>query len=103
MASFAVTIYNKAGTKLVNADVASIDQVVDLKKGHNIVRLRIEQLHLNPEVYVLGLWMNKTSRSMECAPIDYIESACEFEVVQLESEDFGIQDVSPVTCKFMIL
>jgi len=100
--SFAVTIYNKAGTKLVNADVESIGQVIDLKKGRTIVRLRIEQLYLNPDIYTLGLWLNKTGGSLDI-PIDYIESACEIEVVNLESEDFGIKEVSPVTCKFKIL
>jgi homopolymeric O-antigen transport system ATP-binding protein len=102
VASFAVTIYNKAGAKLVNADVESIGQVIDLKKGRTIVRLRIEQLHLNPNIYTLGLWLNKTGGSLDI-PLDYIESACEIEVVNLESEDFGIKEVSPVTCKFKIL
>jgi len=80
VASFAVTIYNKAGTKLVNADVESIGQVIDLKKGRTIVRLKIEQLHLNPNIYTLGLWLNKTGGSLDI-PLDYIESACEIEVV----------------------
>ena len=102
VASFAVTIYNKAGTKLVNADVESIGQVIDLKKGRTIVRLRIEQLHLNPNIYTLGLWLNKTGGSIDI-PLDYVESACEIEVVNLEFEDFGIKEVSPVTCKFKIL
>ena len=102
VASFAVTIYNKAGTKLVNADIDSIGQVIDLKKGRTIVRLRIEQLHLNPDIYTLGLWLNKTGGSLDI-PLDYIESACEIEVVNFESEDFGIKEVSPVTCKFKVL
>ena len=103
VASFAVTIYNKAGTKLVNADVESIGQVIDLKKGRTIVRLRIEQLHLNPDIYTLGLWLNKTGGSLGSIPLDYIESACEIEVVNFEYEDFGIKEVAPVTCKFKIL
>jgi lipopolysaccharide transport system ATP-binding protein len=102
VASFAVTLYNKAGTKLVNADIETIGQVIDLKKGRTIVRLRIEQLHLNPDTYTLGLWLNKTGGSLDI-PLDYVESACEIEVVNLESEDFGIKEVSPVTCKFKIL
>jgi lipopolysaccharide transport system ATP-binding protein len=102
VASFAVTLYNIAGTKLVNADIESIGQVIDLKKGRTIVRLRIEQLHLNPDTYTLGLWLNKTGGSLNI-PLDYIESAFEIEVVNFESEDFGIKEVSPVTCKFKIL
>jgi lipopolysaccharide transport system ATP-binding protein len=100
--SLAVSIYNKsAGTKLVNADIASIGQLVELKKGHNIVRLRIEQLHLNPDVYILGLWLK--DKGLKWTPLDYLESAFEIEVVHRESEDFGIKENSPVTCKFKIL
>jgi lipopolysaccharide transport system ATP-binding protein len=100
--SLAVAIYNKtAGTRLVNADIASTGQVIDLNKGHNIVRLRIEQLHLNPDVYILGLWLK--DKGLKWTPLDYLESAFEIEVVQNESEDFGITENSPVTCKFQIL
>lgn len=100
--SLAVAIYNKtAGTRLVNADIASTGQVIDLNKGHNIVRLRIEQLHLNPDVYILGLWLK--DKGLKWIPLDYLESAFEIEVVQNESEDFGITENSPVTCKFQIL
>jgi lipopolysaccharide transport system ATP-binding protein len=100
--SLAVAIYNKtAGTRLVNADIASTGQVIDLNKGHNIVRLRIEQLHLNPDVYILGLWLK--DKGLKWTPLDYLESAFEIEVVQNESEDFGITENSPVTCKFKIL
>jgi lipopolysaccharide transport system ATP-binding protein len=100
--SLAVTIYNKtAGTKLVNADIASIGQVIDLKKGHNVFRLRIEQLHLNPDVYILGLWLK--DKGLKWTPLDYLESAFEIEVVRHESEAFGIKELSPVTCNFKIL
>jgi hypothetical protein len=97
-----VAIYNKtAGTRLVNADIASIGQVIDLKEGHNLVRLRIEQLHLNPDVYALGLWLQ--DKGLKWTPLDYLEVAFEIEVVQNESEDFGISENSPVSCKFKIL
>jgi len=103
VAALAVTIYNKTGTKLVNAEIASIGQVIHLQKGHNIVRLLIEKLHLNPEIYTLGLWLNRTGRSLGATPLDNVESACEIEVVNPGSEDFGIREVAPVTCKFKIL
>jgi len=103
VASFAVTLYNKAGAKLVNADIDSTGQVIELKKGRTIVRLRIEQLHLNPDIYTLGLWLNKTNGILEGKPLDYIESVCEIEVVNAESKDFGMKEASPVTCKFKVL
>jgi hypothetical protein len=97
-----VTIYDKTvGTKLVNADIASIGQVVELKKGQNIVRLRIEQLHLNPDVYILGLWLR--DKGLKWTPLDYLEAAFEIEVVNHETEGFGTMENSPVTCKFRIL
>jgi hypothetical protein len=85
----------------VNADIASVGQVVDLKKGHNLFRIRIEQLHLNPDVYILGLWIK--DKGLKWAPLDYLEAAFEIEVVQNESEDFGIRENFPVPCKFEIL
>jgi len=100
--SLAVAIYNKTtGTRLVNADIASIGQVIDLKKGHNVVRLRIEQLYLNPDVYMLGLWLK--DKGLKWTPLDYLEVAFEIEVVQNESEDFGIRENSSVFCNFKIL
>ncbi len=102
--SLAVTIYNRAGTKLVNAEIGVTGQIIELKTGRNIVRLRIEELHLNPEIYILGLWLDKKSKSIGFdPPLDYIESACEIEVVNLEFESFGIKEEGPVTCKFKIL
>ena len=106
--SLAVMIYNKtSGIRLVSADIALIGQIVELKKGTNVVRLMIEQLHLNPDVYVLGLKLS--AKGGRWAPLDYIESTFEFEVVQdketaqNKSETFGIKEYSPVTCKFKIL
>ncbi len=103
--SLAVTIYNRAGTKLVNADIGSVNQFIDLKKGTNIVRLRIEELYLNPEIYILGLWLNKKSKNWDDSqlPIDYIEPAFEIEVAGLESIDVDAKKKSPVTCNFKIL
>ena len=100
--SLAVMIYNKtSGTRLVSADIATIGQVVELKKGKNVVRLRIEQLHLNPDVYILGLKLSDKAGRM--TPLDYLESTFEIEVVHNKSEAFGIKEYSPVTCKFKIL
>jgi lipopolysaccharide transport system ATP-binding protein len=106
--SLAVMIYNKtSGIRLVSADIALIGQVVELKKGTNVVRLRIEQLHLNPDVYILGLKLS--TKGGRWTPLDYLESTFEIEVVHdievahNKSETFGIKEYSPVTCKFKIL
>ena len=100
--SLAVIIYNKSGTKLVNADTLSIGQVISLQKGRNIVRLRLKQLHLNPEIYVLGFWL---ADPLGGEVFDFIEYGCEIEVVNLEAEGFGMRPPFDglVTCDFEIL
>ncbi|HAX78646.1 MAG TPA: teichoic-acid-transporting ATPase [Cyanobacteria bacterium UBA11372] len=100
--SLAVVIYNKSGNKLVNADTLSIGQVISLQKGHNIVRLRIKQLHLNPDIYVLGFWL---ADPLGGEVFDFIEYGCEFEVVNIDAEGFGMRPPFDgcVTCDFEIL
>ena len=40
--SIAVTIYSPAGVKLVNADTMSLGRLINLRKGRNLVKLRIQ-------------------------------------------------------------
>jgi lipopolysaccharide transport system ATP-binding protein len=85
--SIAVTLYDEYGTKLVNADTISTGQGVPLREGENIVRLRIRELHLNPGIYILGLWVADPPAEI----YDYTDSAIMIEVVRLESEGFGLR------------
>jgi lipopolysaccharide transport system ATP-binding protein len=100
--SLAVVIYSKSGTKLVNVDTLSIGKAISLQKGGNIVKLRIKELHLNPDIYVLGFWL---ADPLGGEVFDFIEYACEFEVVNLEAEGFGMRPPFDgcVTCDFAIL
>lgn len=100
--SLAVIIYSKSGTKLVNADTLSIGQSISLQKGSNIVRLRIKKLHLNPEIYVMGFWL---ADPLGGEVFDYIDYACEIEVVNIEAQGFGMRPPFDglVTCDFEIL
>ena len=95
-----VTIYDRNGTKLVNADILSLGRVVDLRAGRNRIRLRIEALHLNPGTYVLGLWLADCGGTV----LDYTDSALDLEVVDLERQGFGIRPVSDgvVECRFTV-
>jgi lipopolysaccharide transport system ATP-binding protein len=100
--SLAVSIYSKSGTKLVNADSASIGKAIALKQGKNIVKLKIAQLHLNPGVYIVGFWLAYLTSNESHEALDYIESAFEIEVVNLTSEQVGVQlnsDDGAVTCQ----
>jgi len=101
LGSVAVTFYTLDGTKLVNADTISLGQVIELRGGRNEVQLRINQLHLNPGSYILGLYLADPLGLV----LDHIESAFEVTVVDLETNRLGrrpVQDGS-VFCDFELL
>jgi ABC-type glutathione transport system ATPase component len=97
--SLAVVIFDQSGTKLVNADTLSIGQIISLKQGSNRVSLKIKQLHLKIGSYVIGLWL---ANSLADEVFDWIESAFEINVVNFESEGFGVRPPFDgiVTCDF---
>jgi lipopolysaccharide transport system ATP-binding protein len=98
--SLAVTIYNQLGTKLVNVDTRAIEQPVRLRPGRNEVRIRIDQLWLNPGVYRLGLWLADPLEKR--GPMDYLETAFEIEVFGLESDRIGLTAEAVVACTFSV-
>jgi lipopolysaccharide transport system ATP-binding protein len=102
--SVAVTLYDLSGTKLVNADTVSLGQHITLRKGHNLVRLRIERLHLNPGVYRVGLWLADPTSSRS-GIYDYLDSAFEIVVVSLAAQELGMKPkhdgVVPVQFKLL--
>jgi ABC-type polysaccharide/polyol phosphate transport system ATPase subunit len=77
VASLAVTLYDVHGAKLVNADTISLGRTLRLEPGEHRFALRIPELHLNPGVYVLGLW---AAGPLE-AILDYVPAAFEVEVI----------------------
>jgi lipopolysaccharide transport system ATP-binding protein len=98
--SIAVTLYDDQGTKLVNADTVTLGQSISLRPGRNALRLRIVQLHLNPGIYVLGLWLANPMGIV----FDHIESAARIEVIASESKQFGAQPIADgvVTNEFTV-
>jgi lipopolysaccharide transport system ATP-binding protein len=100
--SLAVAIYDQTGSILVNADTLAIGQIVNLDKGRNLVRLKIEAIHLKPGTYIVGLWL---ADPLSGSPFDYIESAFEIEIVDTGIDDLGIrpQGDGVVTCPFGLL
>jgi lipopolysaccharide transport system ATP-binding protein len=99
VSSVAVTIFDQYGTKLVNADSVSLGRSVELKKGSNQFTFEIDRLHLNPGVYIVGLWMAKTSGNV----LDQIYSAIRIDVVDLEDNEFGMRIDGAVTCDFQLI
>ncbi|HEV2844589.1 MAG TPA: ABC transporter ATP-binding protein [Thermoanaerobaculia bacterium] len=97
--NLAFTFYDAGGVKLVNADSLALGQTLALREGRNLVRLRIEALHLNPGVYSLGFWIAGPGGGVW----DYAESALEIEVVEAEAGP-GIRPPGDglVPCRFTL-
>jgi lipopolysaccharide transport system ATP-binding protein len=94
--SLALTIYDQYGTKLVNADTLSKGEPLSLKAGPNEIRLRINQLHLNPGIYSLGFWVaNPPSEVFDSMP-----SAMKFEIIEFEMDKIRVRADGLVTCDF---
>jgi lipopolysaccharide transport system ATP-binding protein len=96
--SVAVTIFDRYGTKLVNADSLSLGRPVELREGENILEVKIDQLHLNPGMYTIGLWAADPPSEVH----DYIPSAALFEVVETESNSTRVQSDGIVPVKFSV-
>ena len=100
--SLAVTIYNQMGTKLVNADTLDIGRGVTLRAGANRIRLRVKQLHLNPGLYRLGLWLAHPMASQAVRSAhDFIEWAFDIEVLAVDSAHAGSSE-GAVACEFEV-
>lgn len=99
--SLAAIIYDRYGTKLINADTISIGQSVTLSQGENVVRLRIEALHLNPGVYQMGWWLGDAFGRI----FDFAESAIDLEVMERETAGLGVRPRANgvVNCQFSVI
>ena len=84
--SFGVVFSDRNGAKLVNADILSTGDVLELEQGRNTVVLTVDQLHLNPGVYDVALWIGDT-----VGPgYDLLDPAFRVDVVAQETASFGV-------------
>jgi len=97
--SIAVTIFDRYGTKLVNADTLTYGETVALKEGANTLMFQIDQLHLNPGIYTIGLWVADPPLEV----YDHISSAALFEVVEIEKEKIRVPSDGLIPVKFQII
>jgi lipopolysaccharide transport system ATP-binding protein len=99
LTSLAVTFYDRYGTKLVNADTMSLGETIWLDQGTSDFIVRIDALHLNPDTYILGLWM-----AINDSEYDHIHDAARIEVVDPPFSSFGNRPGSDgrVTCRFSV-
>lgn len=96
--SIAATLYDRYGTKLVNADTLALGEAVTLAAGHSLLHLHVERLHLNPGIYMLGLWAANPPGEM----FDSLPTAIQLEVVELESEKIRVEADGVVPCEFRV-
>ena len=104
--SIAVTFYSLSGVKLVNADSLTMGQVLTLSEGRNVIRFRIEKLHLNPGVYVIGLWIaNPIHANRTGGEFDQVQCAFEVEVMESKRDLPGKKPDADglVTCGFELV
>jgi lipopolysaccharide transport system ATP-binding protein len=99
--SMAVTFYDENGTKLINCDTVTLGSSVQLLPGLNEYTCRIAQLHLNPGVYTIGLWLANISHFV----LDRADNIGRLEVLDAPST---VGNVRPeydgvVTCSFQVL
>jgi len=97
--SVAVVIFDRYGTKLVNADTLSHGKSIDLRQGINNVKLRVDQLHLNPGMYTIGLWVADPPSEIH----DYIPSAFLFEVIETEKESIRVRSDGLIPVNFSLM
>jgi lipopolysaccharide transport system ATP-binding protein len=90
--SLAVTILTPGGMKLINADTVLHGQSLHLTGGRNMVRMRLPELHLNPGVYGVGLWL--AASAIGSAALDWIEAAFDLEVMVDPRHSWGSTPVS---------
>ncbi len=94
-----VNFSDRYGTKLVNADSVALGEPIRLNRGTNRFLVGIEELHLNPDTYVVGLWLGNNDLIY-----DGIIEAAEIEVVDPPIEALGKRPHKDgkVTCTFSV-
>ena len=99
--SFGVVFADRYGSKLVNADILATGVELDLEPGRNTVVLTIDQLHLNPGVYDVALWVGDTVG----VGYDLVDPAFQVDVVAQETPGFGVtpgSEYGSVTCRVAV-
>lgn len=99
--SFGVVLSDRNGTKLVNADILTCGLDLRVAAGENVVRVTIDRLHLHSGVYSATLFAGDVIG----VGYDVVESAFDLDVIEFESEGFGVTpgaEFGPVTCQLRL-
>jgi len=98
----ALRFLDRYGTVLIAVNPAFHGMTVDLLRGRNEVCFVIDQLHLNPGMYSIGLWMGNSNFG---DAFDYIAPAFQVDVIEAPTEDrmeLTERGLGMVTCKFKV-
>jgi lipopolysaccharide transport system ATP-binding protein len=96
--SVSVTISDRHGTRLINADTLTFGKSLRLVEGSNKLRFCLDKLHLNPGTYTVGLWIADPI----AGPFDYVDSAGRIEVSKPPQNGIGQtpDDEGLIPCSF---
>ncbi|BAZ03872.1 ABC transporter ATP-binding protein [Calothrix sp. NIES-3974] len=99
LGSLGISLCDKLGNTLVNADSLAIGEVINLNKGSNIIKIKINSVYLNPGFYTVALWL---ADPLGNHIFDYVEAAFELEIINLNADGLGIRPHGDgvVLCKF---
>jgi lipopolysaccharide transport system ATP-binding protein len=99
--SYSVALYDRFGTRIINAETALHGQKLSLHPGANRIRTRFPKLPLNPGRYTLGLWIALSAD--DPVGIDFIEEATAVEVFDPRMGFAGVAvDPGVVPCEFSV-
>lgn len=99
----AVCLSEQYGTMVINADTVRINRPVSLARGRNLVKLRMNAVHLTPGCYSVGLWLVDPIAGQAYGKYDYLEAVFELEMVNANPEvSYTTEPASLVTCDFMV-
>ena len=98
--SLAVKLSSPGGVKLINAEMMALGQTLALKPGANRVRIAIEQVHLAPGTYDVGLWLGDSHGRT----FDHLDPAFSIDVVDDPLPRFGVTPTGNgfVPCRFQV-
>lgn len=98
LTSAALTIYDLAGSRLINASSNALGQSFAIHAGVSHLAIDIRELHLSEGKYLLGVWLANGDRVY-----DYLTEAVRLDVhaSRNESERFSRWD-GPVACNYCI-
>ncbi len=98
--SLAVAIQDLRGITLVNADTISRGELIELKEGENLVKVKINSLNLKAGTYLLTLWLADPLMGA----FDCIEPVGKIDVIEVAQNELGRRPQSDgvVICDFEV-